>query len=81
MFEDAIVDQNPHWQGETYPTGIPRGVLAQLKTFLDIPHIISVVGVRRSGKSTLLRQAIRYLMEEKKSFFLPYVKCCHVLHT
>jgi uncharacterized protein len=66
MFEDAIVDQNPHWQGETFPTTIPRSVLAQLQTFLDIPHIISVVGVRRSGKSTLLRQAIRYLMEERK---------------
>lgn len=65
MFEDAIVDQNLHWRGETYLTGIPRNVLIQLKTFLDLPHIISVVGVRRSGKSTLIRQVIKYLVEER----------------
>jgi uncharacterized protein len=62
MFEQAIVDQNPHWDGSLYHEGVRREVLDQVLKLLDLPHVLSLVGVRRAGKSTLARQAINHLI-------------------
>jgi len=46
---------------ESKPKGIEREVLAGLAGKAKLPHIVAITGVRRSGKSTLLRQiADRY---------------------
>lgn len=66
MFENVIVDQNPHWDGKYYEEGVKRDVLDVLKKYIELPHIISIVGVRRGGKSTLLKQLINYLLKVKK---------------
>ncbi len=66
MFEPVIVDQNPHWEGIPYTEGVRRETLDKVTAFLDLPHIVSIVGVRRAGKSTLARQAINYLMHERR---------------
>jgi len=66
MFEELLSEQNPHWQqGFYYEEGVRRGVLDKAISYIDIPHIVSVVGVRRCGKSTLLRQAVNYLIRER----------------
>jgi hypothetical protein len=65
MFEQVITDQNPHWEGELYPEEVRRDVLGRVEEYLDLPHILSLVGVRRAGKSTLARQAINHLMRDK----------------
>jgi hypothetical protein len=65
MFESVIVDQNAHWDGPLYSEGVPREALAKVKEYLDVPHIIALVGVRRSGKSTLVRQVINHLIRDK----------------
>lgn len=65
MFEELIVDQNPHWEGTLYEEGVPREVLAGVKDYLDLPHVVALVGVRRSGKSTLVRQTINFLVRDK----------------
>ncbi len=65
MFEKAIVDQNPHWDGELFNPGIPRNVMETLREYLDPRQIIAITGVRRCGKSTLLRQTVNYLVREK----------------
>ena len=64
MFESAIVDQNPHWDGSLYSEGVVREVIARVKEYLPLPHIIALVGVRRSGKSTLARQIINHLIRD-----------------
>jgi len=66
MFENVIVDQNPHWDGSQYDGGVPRSLLDGIKKNIDLPHILSIVGVRRCGKSTLIRQIINHLTGEKK---------------
>jgi len=66
MFENVIIDQNPHWDGTLYKEGVPRDVMSTIHRGLALPHILFVVGVRRSGKSTLLRQIINYLLKEKR---------------
>ena len=65
MFEGVIVDQNPHWDGNLYQEGVPRGVLDKVKEYLTLPYVIALVGVRRSGKSTLARQTINHLIRDK----------------
>ncbi len=65
MFESVIVDQNPHWEGALYAEGTPRGIIGKVREYLDLPHIIALVGVRRAGKSTLARQTINHLMRER----------------
>ncbi len=65
MFEEVIVDQNSHWEGVVFEPGIPRNGMETLKEYLKARQIISIVGVRRCGKSTLLRQTINYLIHEK----------------
>ncbi len=65
MFEETIVDQNPHWSGGTYIEGVPRKILNKVIDYLDIPHIISIVGVRRAGESTLIKQVINFLIQTK----------------
>jgi len=61
MFEETIVDQNPHWSGDMYIEGVPRKILNKVIDYLGLPHVISIVGVRRAGKSTLIKQAINFL--------------------
>lgn len=65
MFESLIVDQNPHWDGTLYQEGVSRDILNRVKDYLDLPHIIALVGVRRCGKSTLARQTINHLIRDK----------------
>lgn len=65
MFESVIVDQNPHWDGTLYPEGVPRSVLGKIREYLDLQHIIALVGVRRCGKSTLARQTINHLIRDR----------------
>ena len=66
MFENVIVDQNLHWDGAQYDGGVPRSILEEIKKNFALPHILSIVGVRRCGKSTLIRQIINYLIGERK---------------
>lgn len=65
MFEQVIVDQNSHWKGSFYFEGIRRETLAKVISLLDLPHILSIVGVRRAGKSTLVKQTINYLIRDR----------------
>ena len=65
MFEKAIVDQNPHWDGESFALGIHRNVMGVLREYLDTRQVIAITGVRRCGKSTLLRQTVNYLIQDK----------------
>jgi len=53
MFEELLALQNPHWQQKRYEEGVRRDALDKALSYLNIPHVISIVGVRRCGKSTL----------------------------
>ena len=62
MFENLIVDQNPHWDGTLYEEGVPREVLSKVKDYLALPHIIVLVGVcqgEKPGRSAQLQRTCR----------------------
>jgi len=65
MFENVIADSNPHWDNTPYQEGQKRELLDKIMEYIELPHIISLVGIRRSGKSTLARQIINRLIKEK----------------
>ncbi len=63
----AIRAWNPWWAGVwNFPAKlVPRVVFQTLKSTIVMPHVKDIIGVRRSGKTTLLFQVIRDLIEDK----------------
>jgi len=39
--------------------GIERTIFQEIEAKLKLPHVVVLTGLRRSGKSTLLRQVIK----------------------
>ncbi len=66
MFEKYIVDQNIHWENKALESGIPREITGELFALIPAKHIIALTGVRRCGKSTVIKQMINHLIAEKK---------------
>ncbi len=60
----ATLDKWNFWH-QTIDTGFRRaGYFERLEKYLDIPEIIALTGVRRSGKSTLILQLIESLLQK-----------------
>ncbi|MBI1882920.1 MAG: ATP-binding protein [Chlamydiae bacterium] len=66
MREDWI-PYNPWWQGESIEEAFwpKRLVYPKLLEYLSTRQMISLVGLRRTGKSTLLKQIISHLLDHK----------------
>lgn len=69
----ALLEWNP-WFGDGVPvklTGIPREY--NILSYLNIPEIKILEGVRRAGKSTLLYQVAQRAMElQKKCLYINF---------
>lgn len=65
MFEKILEEQNPHWRKKPYKKYVKRSCLNKLISFLKTQMIISIFGVRRSGKSSLMKILINYLISKK----------------
>ncbi len=64
--KDQLFLQNLHWQQEyTVPT-FHRDLFQSLLENLNHKQVITLVGPRRVGKTTMLQQMINYLIREKK---------------
>lgn len=63
MLESYLVEQNQHWRGIRYQAGVKRELLKNIRELLDIDHIIAISGVRRCGKSFLMKQIINLLTQ------------------
>jgi len=63
---EILVKMNPWWQGEKINSGIERPLyLNKINRYLPTKEIVAVNGIRRSGKTTLLKQAISALLDKK----------------
>lgn len=65
MFENYILEQNKHWQNKKFDMGFSRDILEEIKKVINAKHIIGLIGVRRCGKSTVVKQIISYLINTK----------------
>ncbi|HIH55485.1 TPA: ATP-binding protein [Candidatus Woesearchaeota archaeon] len=52
--------------------GLERTILKTIGSKIRLPHIVVLTGLRRSGKSTLLRQIIRKEYDDKKFFYINF---------
>ena len=72
---DILADWN-FWGNRKIDTGINRGrYLTSLNRLIKMPEIVSVCGVRRCGKSTILLQVIREMRLKKG---VPYENCLYI---
>ncbi len=65
IYEDYLLVQNTHWQGKPFAAGTPREALQRILPFLPLDHAIAITGIRRCGKSFLLKQMINHLLQHK----------------
>ena len=68
---EALQDWNPWWRKdkELVPNellGIKRDLLTAIIPYLSLNKIISLIGIRRSGKSTILYQIIFHLLKHEQ---------------
>ncbi len=65
MYEELLAQQNLHWTGEHYDSWVERSCFETLVSYLESGQVVAITGVRRSGKSTLVRQLIDFLVREQ----------------
>lgn len=66
MFEEILSQQNPHWEQTTELFGTERFCFSKLLDYIATGQIVSITGVRRAGKSILVKQLIHYLIHSQK---------------
>jgi predicted AAA+ superfamily ATPase len=52
--------------------GIERSVLKEVESKIKLPHIVVLTGLRRSGKSTLLRQLIKQKYHDEDFYYINF---------
>ena len=65
---EEIIKQNKHWANNTswYDTKkYQRKLLSELISYIEEEQILSIVGLRRTGKTTILWQIIQHLIKNK----------------
>lgn len=60
---NLLIEQNPHWSHPA-PHFAHREAFAKLVSYLPLRQIITITGIRRCGKSTLAKMAIKHLIDE-----------------
>ena len=63
--KELLLDWNPWWSKTFEFQGIPRTNIKNITPWIKRREIISITGVRRSGKTTLLYEIISTLIKEK----------------
>lgn len=65
MAEETLLVLNPWWNGSFPPPGVPRkDYINRISSHLDIQSVVIVHGLRRVGKSTILKQMIATMVDE-----------------
>jgi predicted AAA+ superfamily ATPase len=67
MEPDILADWNPWWTSREVPDALhrlDRSVVDRIMPMMGQEEIMSIVGVRRSGKSTILYQVVRRLLAQ-----------------
>ncbi len=52
--------------------GVERAVLKEVESKIKLPHVVVLTGLRRSGKSTLLRQLIKKHYHDEEFYYLNF---------
>ncbi len=52
--------------------GIERSILKEIESKIKLPHVVVLTGLRRSGKSTLLRQLIKKQYKDEDFYYINF---------
>ena len=52
--------------------GIERTILRKIESKIKLPHVVVLTGLRRSGKSTLLRQLIKKIYNDEDFYYINF---------
>ncbi len=63
--KNFLVELNRHWSGEKFQAGTKRELLKAILDIVDLDQVIAITGIRRCGKSFLLKQIINQLLKNK----------------
>ncbi|VVB91392.1 AAA domain protein [uncultured archaeon] len=67
MYERSIIERNPWWASGSVPEELiginRREYLGKIAERLKDQKLLAILGIRRSGKSTLIYQSIKYLLD------------------
>jgi uncharacterized protein len=73
--EKALVFQNKHWNGKKYSKIFERPVLNSLIEKISLKEIQVLLGIRRSGKSTLFKLLINHLLQKEDPRAILFINC------
>jgi len=62
--KNFLYEHNEHWLDKRYNTGYHRELMDELKAVMQSDHILAISGVRRCGKSFLMKQMINALLDQ-----------------
>ncbi len=68
----TLVELNPFWSGPFQTNYKPREIYSKIEKFLDEPQIISLCGLRRVGKTTILEKIITELLQKNPADRIMY---------
>ncbi len=71
--ENVLINQNKHWLEKPYPDLISRTVLQKLVLHNETREIQVLMGIRRSGKSTLFKLYINELLKKEQGKSILYI--------
>ena len=68
ILKELVVEQKKEF--EKKEKFVERTILKEIKQYINLPHVIIISGLRRSGKSTLLKEIKhRYYKDENIYYF------------
>ena len=74
MMKDILVEWNPWWTEKYQFKGIPREKLKEILPWITRKEIIAVLGVRRSGKTTIFYEIIEHLIKNTDPKNILFIK-------
>ena len=54
------------------PLGIERSILSEIDKTINLPHVVVISGLRRVGKSTLMRQIIQKYYDDQRFYYINF---------
>jgi len=70
QIKQILIDQRAAILNKSF--GIERDILAEIKEHIKLPHVIVITGLRRVGKSTLLRQIIKKYYADTDFYYISF---------
>lgn len=67
LLYEALKRWNPWWSGANFDAGIPRDAMDAVKPWLGQPQVLAICGMRQCGKSTLMLQVIKEILDQGKA--------------